>query len=176
MPPEEVLLSDPRLARIPIRDSGEELVDVRTSAPLRVAGTAYLRYGLVDRLVTAQSLLPRDVRLLIVAGYRPPDRPCPDPACACPAAESAAAPHPTGGAVDLTLSEVDEVVKPVPACCADPVGPPQGRVGELLVPALVAAGLVNYPARWWHWSYGDRFWAWVSQAPRARYGPLPSGP
>lgn len=165
VPPEDVLLSDPRLARIPIRDSGEALVDVRTSAPLRAAGPAYLRYGLVDRLVTAQSLLPRDVRLLIVAGHHPPS---------CAIAEvMAAAPHPTGGAVDLTLSEVDGVVRPLPACCSGPVPRPDERTGELLASALVAAGLVNYPARWWHWSYGDRFWAWVNRAPQARYGPVP---
>ena len=21
------------------------------------------------------------------------------------------------------------------------------------------AGFVNYPPEWWHWSYGDRYWA-----------------
>ncbi|WP_086844646.1 M15 family metallopeptidase [Amycolatopsis kentuckyensis] len=168
MPPEDVLPSDPRLSRIPVRDSGEALVDVRTSAPLRAAGPTYLRYGLVDRLVTAQSLLPRDVRLLIVDGYRPP---------ASAIAEAlAAAEHPTGGAVDLTLSEVDEVGRPLPACGSGPVPPPDERTGALLASALVAAGLVNYPARWWHWSYGDRFWAWVNRAPQARYGPVPSRP
>src|SRR5690349_17559924 len=77
-----VLLSDPRLAEVPVRESGETLVDVRASAPLRVAGPTYLRYGLVDRLVTAQSLLPRDVRLLIVDGYRPPTAACRHAACA----------------------------------------------------------------------------------------------
>ena len=167
--------SGPRLARIPIRDSGEALVDVRRSAPLRAAGPAYLRHGLVDRLVTAQSLLPRDVRLLIVDGYRPPERPCPHPACAIDEA-GPAAPHPTGGAVDLTLSEADEVALPLPACCTGPIPPPEERIGQLLASALVAAGLVGYPARWWHWSYGDRFWAWTTQAPHARYGPLPGHP
>lgn len=192
-----VPLSDPRLARIPIRDSGEPLVDVRASAPLRVAGLTYLRYGLVDRLVTAQSLLPRDVRLLIVDGYRPPALPCRHLTCALeearlvrPAVSTEdmrhlvglcatpppVAPHPTGGAVDLTLSEVDDGVVLLPACCTGPVPPPTERTGELLASALVAVGLVNYPARWWHWSYGDRFWACVNQAPHARYGPLPTAP
>jgi hypothetical protein len=23
---------------------------------------------------------------------------------------------------------------------------------------LTAAGMVNYPTEWWHWSYGDRYW------------------
>lgn len=163
--------SDPRLARIPILDSGEELVDVRTSAPLWVAGPTWLRHGLVDRLVTAQSLLPRDVRLLIVDGYRTTCRhPACAPGCAIP---PAVAPHPTGGAVDLTLSGADDAVLPLPACCAGPIPPPDAKTGRLLAEALVAAGLVNYPARWWHWSYGDRFWAWVARSPHARYGPVP---
>jgi D-alanyl-D-alanine dipeptidase len=179
-----VLLSDPRLARIPIRDTGETLVDVRESAPLRVAGRTFLRSGLVDRLVTAQSLLPRRTRLLIVDGYRAPALPCgacaveeaepgppagsrPAGVCATPADT---APHPTGGAVDLTLADGDDTV-PLPACRAGPVPPPPAGTRRLLTAALAAVGLVNHPARWWHWSYGDRFWAWATRAPHARYGP-----
>jgi len=30
---------------------------------------------------------------------------------------------------------------------------------------------VNYPTEWWHWSYGDRYWAFVTGAPHALYGP-----
>ncbi|MER7188457.1 M15 family metallopeptidase, partial [Streptomyces hyaluromycini] len=37
--------------------------------------------------------------------------------------------------------------------------------------ALTTAGFVNYPTEWWHWSYGDRYWALLSGAPAARYGP-----
>ena len=77
-----VLPPDPCPAGIPVRDNGEVLVEVRTSAPLRTAGPVHLRSGLVDRLVTAQTLLPREVRLLIVDGYRPPTLPCRHLACA----------------------------------------------------------------------------------------------
>jgi D-alanyl-D-alanine dipeptidase len=38
--------------------------------------------------------------------------------------------------------------------------------------ALSGAGLVNYPTEWWHWSYGDRYWALVTGAPTTRYGPV----
>jgi len=24
---------------------------------------------------------------------------------------------------------------------------------------LAGAGLVNYRTQWWHWSFGDRYWA-----------------
>lgn len=141
----------------PIRDNGEALVDVRASAPLRVAGTVLLRHGLVDRLVTAQSLLPRAVRLLLVDGHRPP-----------------ASSHSTGGAVDLTLSNEDGSGQVLPACGTGPVPWPAEKSWKLLASALSAAGLVNHPTRWWHWSYGDRFWARTTQAPHARYGPVPN--
>jgi D-ala-D-ala dipeptidase len=36
--------------------------------------------------------------------------------------------------------------------------------------ALSAAGLVNHPTEWWHWSYGDRYWALETGAPAALYG------
>jgi D-alanyl-D-alanine dipeptidase len=40
----------------------------------------------------------------------------------------------------------------------------------ILAQALRPAGLVNYPTEWWHWSYGDRYWALVTGAPYATYG------
>jgi D-alanyl-D-alanine dipeptidase len=36
--------------------------------------------------------------------------------------------------------------------------------------ALEALGFVNYPTEFWHWSYGDRYWAFMTQAPFAIYG------
>lgn len=40
----------------------------------------------------------------------------------------------------------------------------------ILTRALGAAGLVNYPTEWWHWSFGDRYWAWHTAHPTAIYG------
>ncbi|GAA0923575.1 hypothetical protein GCM10009558_035600 [Virgisporangium aurantiacum] len=61
----------------------------------------------------------------------------------------------------------------LPRCCADTSPVPAPPTARLMVTALTAAGLVNSPTRWWHWSYGDRFWAFASGAPHARYGPVP---
>jgi D-alanyl-D-alanine dipeptidase len=46
------------------------------------------------------------------------------------------------------------------------------RHRDLLARVLAGAGLVNYPAQWWHWSYGDRYWALMTGAPAAHYGPV----
>ncbi|MCK6437211.1 MAG: hypothetical protein L6Q58_09590 [Rivicola pingtungensis] len=35
---------------------------------------------------------------------------------------------------------------------------------------MAAAGLVNYPQEWWHFSYGDQYWACVTGCAQARYG------
>lgn len=77
---EIVLMSDPRVAAIPVAECGERLVDVRRSGSLLVDARqqdpadafAYLRGGVLDRLLKAQAMLPQGLRLLFVEGYRPP--------------------------------------------------------------------------------------------------------
>ncbi|MEU8296797.1 M15 family metallopeptidase [Micromonospora sp. NPDC048909] len=96
------------------------------------------------------------------------------------------APHSTGGAVDLTLCTDDGVevemgtaVDATPeasrnACytAAPSIGAAARRHRRILVDALSEVGLVNYPTEWWHWSYGDRYWALLTGAPHTRYGPI----
>ena len=43
---------------------------------------------------------------------------------------------------------------------------------KALANAFESAGLVNYPTEWWHWSYGDRYWALATGAEHAVYGPV----
>jgi D-alanyl-D-alanine dipeptidase len=40
----------------------------------------------------------------------------------------------------------------------------------LLIDAMRTAGFVNYPTEWWHWSYGDRYWAYLLGKPAAIFG------
>jgi D-alanyl-D-alanine dipeptidase len=95
------------------------------------------------------------------------------------------APHVSGGAVDLTLCTADGTELPLGtevnatpeesagACRtgAPNIGAEARANRALLGRALATAGFVNYPTEWWHWSYGDRYWALLSGAPAARYGP-----
>ncbi len=75
-----VLMSDPKVAAVPLIESGERLVDVRPGGRLLVDtrkqdqsdAFAHLREGVLERLLTAQTMLPSDIRLLFVEGYRPP--------------------------------------------------------------------------------------------------------
>src|SRR5689334_18702009 len=99
-------LTDSRLDSVPVEECGEPLVDVGHVAALAVdprllerSGSATrLRGTVVDRLVTAQSLLPRGLRLLILDGHRSAQRQREQ-------VDECAGPHRTGGAADLTLCD-----------------------------------------------------------------------
>jgi len=94
------------------------------------------------------------------------------------------APHCAGAAVDLTLctTELLELNMGTPvnaspeesdgACYTAAAGlDPAARANrQLLCQVLTSVGLVNYPTEWWHWSYGDRYWALSTGAPPACYG------
>jgi D-alanyl-D-alanine dipeptidase len=96
------------------------------------------------------------------------------------------APHSTGGTVDLTLCTADgleldlgTIVNASPVDSANacftrsPDISPQARTNRgILGQALSSAGMVNYPTEWWHWSFGDRYWAISTAATRTRYGPV----
>lgn len=34
---------------------------------------------------------------------------------------------------------------------------------KLLIKVMSMAGFVNYPTEWWHWSYGDKYWAAIKK-------------
>lgn len=40
---------------------------------------------------------------------------------------------------------------------------------KLLCDIMQAHGFVNYPTEWWHFSYGDRYWAYFQSAKHAIY-------
>ena len=96
------------------------------------------------------------------------------------------APHVAGAAVDLTLVDADgrelDLGTPIDAtpeqsdgaCYFDApgIGAEAAANRALLAGALGDAGLVNYPTEWWHWSFGDRYWALTVGAPAALYGPV----
>jgi D-alanyl-D-alanine dipeptidase len=43
---------------------------------------------------------------------------------------------------------------------------------QIMSKALSQIGFVNYPTEFWHWSYGDRYWAYTLEKPHAIYGNL----
>ncbi len=87
-------------------------------------------------------------------------------------------PHSTGAAIDVTL--VDETNCPVNMGSAiDEMSPrsyPQHfaksldtieqhyhRHRQLLADVMQHAGFLQHPNEWWHFSYGDQLWVWLSR-------------
>ena len=222
-----VLLSDARIARIPVVERDEDLVRVMPSACLSIADAILvppahgirqsiqptapihdlLRRDVARRLAMAAAALPEQARLHLVEGYRPPelqatlyeahrlrllrDLPGIDIAESHRLASRFVAPpavaaHPSGAAIDVTL--VDARGRPLDmgtaidatpeesdgACYLDARGiSARARANRrLLAASLRTAGFVNYPTEWWHWSHGDRYWAFVTGAGAAVYGEI----
>ncbi|CUR58080.1 Peptidase M15D vanX D-ala-D-ala dipeptidase [metagenome] len=200
-----VLLSDPQVAAVPVRESGEELVRLNPSFG---PACAFVRRGLAERLTRAQLALPLGIALRVVEGHRSvADQRA---IIAAYSAEVCAAhpgispedlhrltsrfvspvdvaPHVAGAAVDLTLVDAcgDELDLGTPidatpeqsggACyfAASGISADARAHRDLLARVLTGAGLVNYPTEWWHWSFGDRYWALTTGADCAPYGPVP---
>tara|TARA_Y100001968_G_scaffold311405_1_gene333421 strand:+ start:745 stop:1500 length:756 start_codon:yes stop_codon:yes gene_type:complete len=99
-------------------------------------------------------------------------------------------PHSTGSAIDLTLADMSG--KPLDLGGEiDSIGAEsspdfykkdyvrrtyskhqlfQNR-RSLLFSVMSLAGFVQHPNEWWHFSYGDQLWSWLSNKENAIYGP-----
>ncbi len=91
--------------------------------------------------------------------------------------------HPTGGAVDITLSsfgqDIDmgtrisdfsnpEKIKTF----ATSLSEEQENNRRLLHDLMTEVGFAPFYGEWWHFSYGDREWAWFYKKHSALYAPL----
>jgi zinc D-Ala-D-Ala dipeptidase len=202
-----LLLSDPRISAVPVRDAGEPLVALDHGFG---PASALVRRDLATRLASARAALPPGVFLRVVEGYRPAhrqqaiiERYSAEVRAGHPGITAAelrdmtsrfvapleVAPHVAGAAVDLTLvdsggAELD-LGTPIDATpeqsggrcyfAAGGISAPARANRDLLARVLGREGLVNYPTEWWHYSYGDRYWALATGAGAARYGPVPGG-
>jgi D-alanyl-D-alanine dipeptidase len=161
-----------------------------------------VRAGVADKLARAQARLPGGYQIQVKEGWRPvwvqqqlwelcldelrSSRPGLSPEqlrrenARFVAPADIAPPHSTGGAVDVVLlrdggdagmgwgfNQPGEGSR-----TAAPVTGAARHHRDILAEAMSAAGFVNYPAEWWHWSYGDRYWAFQRGHATTAYGPL----
>jgi zinc D-Ala-D-Ala dipeptidase len=218
VPGEPLLIADPKVLAIPIQESGEPLVDLLKAFPSlsvdksrsqvqKISGNiSRVRQSVAERLVRAQSRLPKGFRLRVKEGHRPLDvqeaifekhlkrvlERFPEldlerakiEASRWVAPPNEVPPHSTGGAIDLTL--MDSSGQELDLGTEFNASPIDGenlistlsmqisgtaRLNrKLLIDAMVSAGFVNYPTEWWHWSFGDRYWAYWMKEKFALYG------
>lgn len=95
-------------------------------------------------------------------------------------------PHSTGGAFDIELIDlkgipIDMGMDASLWASTDPnlsktdsplISIEAKKNRQILSRVLTLEGFVNYPTEWWHWSYGDRYWAFHKKMPYAIYGSL----
>lgn len=91
-------------------------------------------------------------------------------------------PHVTGGAIDLALVDIEKndyldvgnlfQYDATAATGFSGLTPAQLENRRLLTNVMIEAGFVNYPQEWWHWSYGDKLWAFLKGEQNAIYGPM----
>ncbi len=155
--------------------------------------STWLRAGAFDRLAAVAESLPdrwglavfdawRSLELqseLYNAAYENPALPegYVAPPCSDP---STPPPHLTGGAVDLTLTF--DGIPIAPKCGFDEMSAaaaidhleddpcPSRVLRRVLFRAMADQGFVVYRDEWWHFEYGTRRWAAITDA-RAIYGP-----
>jgi D-alanyl-D-alanine dipeptidase len=102
--------------------------------------------------------------------------------------EDAPAPHSTGGAVDLTIrwtggehlwmgclfddaSEIAHRDRMEIHANERSFSDTEARANRRLLHwVMQEEGFVGYSEEWWHFSYGDQYWAGISGAPAALYG------
>ena len=98
-------------------------------------------------------------------------------------------PHSTGAAIDLTLADINsnqldlggQIDSIGPESCPDfykknsfSIPYSKYKVFEerrfLLSSVMEQCGFVQHPNEWWHFSYGDQLWSWLSNKGNAIYG------
>lgn len=93
------------------------------------------------------------------------------------------APHSTGGAVDLILvDQSGHAIEMGTEFNASPVKTENKTYTDsidisdeaklnrrFLNQAMQSVGFVNYPTEWWHWSYGDQYWAYMTKSPNSLF-------
>lgn len=87
-------------------------------------------------------------------------------------------PHVTGGAIDLAIVDDKGLMIDVgnwfdydetAHTYFEEVTDEQKKNRQMLIDLMTSAGFVNYPYEWWHWSYGDKYWGFVT-GNKAIYG------
>ncbi len=183
-----VLINDHRILDVQCSDNGEPLlpydllprilIPSQTSLRRRFSdsSTPLLRLDVIRKLQTALKQLPDTLSFVIISGYRSPrlqrrnfetsaldGRYIADP--------SKFAPHCCGGAVDIAITDAvghlldfgnlfehDETAHATFTAISEDAQ----KNRKMLSIALSSVGFVNYPLEWWHWSYGDKYWGYVT--------------
>ena len=218
----DILIADPRVLKIPIKENNEAMVDLISQTEIIVGpspeienNTDYtkMRKVVYNKLIAAQKLLPQNIRFCLYEAYRSLDtqqllfdarkkavqEKHPDLSGRALFDEITKLvspiinfdgsinipPHATGAAVDVYLIDengesVDMGIHPkdwlldvegiLSITGATQISAEAQKNRHIMSDVLSKLGFVNYFTEFWHWSYGDRYWAYQLNKPHAIYG------
>lgn len=216
-----ILIADPRILAVDVLDNKEPMIDLRKQNVITYGPSpempnntdyTYIRKSVYEKLIQAQTLLPKGLQFCLYEGYRSlqlqkmlfehryekikkqyphwlaNDIFTETTKLIAPVVNQDGSmnipPHSTGGAVDLYL--IDDAGQPIEmgihpedwmqdddgfisltASTLISIEAQQNR--KIMSDVLSAVGFVNYPTEYWHWSYGDRYWAYHKNTSHAIY-------
>lgn len=217
-----VLIADPEILAIPVEENAEPMVNLLEQKGLAVGPSpeipdnedyTKMRQTVYDKLLKAQSLLPKGLRFCLYEAYRSlklqkflfdtrfaklklqnlhwskeqifkETTKLVSPVINLDGSLNIP-PHSTGGAVDVYLineqgQAVDMGIHPedwmkdtdgaVSLTDSKVISKQAQENRAIMSQALAEVDFVNYPTEFWHWSYGDRYWAYHKQQAHAVYG------
>jgi D-alanyl-D-alanine dipeptidase len=218
----DVLIVDPRVLSIPVQENHEPMIDLLSQTEITLGpspeienNTDYtkMRQAVYEKLVFAQSLLPKNIKFCLYEAYRslalqkqlfetrkkmveqahPEKNPeeifyetirLVSPVINIDGSINIP-PHSTGAAVDVYLIDhngeyLDMGIHPkdwlldvegtVSKTTATQISDTAKNNRKMMSDVMTKAGFVNYFTEFWHWSYGDRYWAFQLNKPFAIYG------
>jgi D-alanyl-D-alanine dipeptidase len=94
--------------------------------------------------------------------------------------------HSTGGAIDICLVDaktheyIDQGVRPDEPFTIESLSRTDSKLiseegqknRKILCEIMSSVGFINYPSEYWHWSYGDKYWALITKNKYAIYGSI----
>lgn len=212
----------PKVLSVPIKEINEPLIDLRDQtiiwfgdSPEILNNQDYtkIRRTVYEKLITAQKLLPKNLRFCLYEGYRSlalqeklyndryhqlkNDHPewnhlqlfqettkLVSPIVNLDGSHNIP-PHSTGAAIDIYLVDSNKIPVDMGINVADWMQDSDGSLSQthsakisriaqrnrtIMSHALHSAGFINYSGEYWHWSYGDRYWAYHVGNQFALYG------
>ena len=216
-----ILIADPRVLAVTIQENKDPFIDLRHqdilifgSSPEIPNNTNYtkMRKSVYDRLVKAQSLLPKGYKFCLYEAYRSlalqqqifsekyerlralhpgwshehvftETTKLVSPVINLDGSKNIP-PHSTGGAIDVYLVDREGVPIDMGIHPKDWMEDLEGKLSQtdstiisadarrhrkMMGEVLSKVGFINYPTEYWHWSFGDRYWAYLTKSSTAVY-------
>lgn len=183
IPSKFILISDPRILSVPITEANEPLVNLEKFPNIKV------RKSVAKKITQAEENLPMGIRFFIEEGLRPlslqthyfeeyskkirklnPE--WNNEKIRKEASKYIALIKDNGEQLDMGTALNDDTYSSENRIftMTEAISIEAKSNRKILSDALSSTGFVNYPFEWWHWSYGDRYWAYFKKE-EAIYGP-----